>query len=259
MSLEGKTVIVTGSAGGLGEHVAKAYLNKGSNVVICDINTQRLEPLSDSYETSFPGKTLVKQVNVSDEESVKELVAATVEKFGSLDIVVNNAGVMDHFDPAGSCDKGMWDRVLAVNLTGPFLMTKHGVQIMEKKGSGLVINVGSNASFRGFAGGVAYTASKHGIVALTKNTATFYGRRGVSSFALLLGAMETTNISEAFADGMNMEGFNLTQETQPGYVRGKTGLSTDHVANYMVFLSEENLGASSNGSCIVLNSNWPVA
>ncbi|KAM5342306.1 hypothetical protein ACJ41O_013272 [Fusarium nematophilum] len=257
MPLE-KTVIVTGSSGGLGRVIAEMYLSKGCSVVVCDINRDRLASASD-LEASYPGKVLVLEANVADEESVKSLVASTVEKFGRLDIVVNNAGVLDHFDPAGSCDKDVWDRVIGVNLTGPFLVTKHAVSVMEKQGSGLIVNIGSNASHRGFSGGVAYTASKHGVMAITKNTAAFYGPKGVYSVALLLGGMETTNIADAFAAGINQEGMALSRETQPGYVLGKTGLDTELVARYVGFLSEDAVSESSNGSCIVLNKNWPAA
>ncbi|KPM44445.1 hypothetical protein AK830_g2112 [Neonectria ditissima] len=259
MSLNGKTVIVTGSSGGLGKVTAEMYLSKGCNVVVCDINHDRLSAAASELEASYKDKVLSVDVDVTSEESVKKLVASTTEKFGKLDIVVNNAGIVDHFDPAGTCDKSTWDRVLGVNLTGPFLVTKHAVQAMEKQGSGLIVNIGSNASFRGFSAGVAYTASKHAVVGITKNTAAFYGPKGIYSFALLLGGMETTNINEGFATGLNMEGMGRFQETNPGFVQGETGLSTEHVARYIGFLSEDGMSESSNGSCIVFNKNWPAA
>ncbi|KAH6900568.1 short chain dehydrogenase [Thelonectria olida] len=259
MALQGKTAIVTGSSGGLGQVIAKAFLDKGANVVICDVNPTRLSATADELKKEYQDRVFATEVDVSNEESVKKLIASTLETFQRLDVVVNNAGVMDHFDPAGSCDKALWDRVLAINLTGPFLVTKHAVQAMEKQGSGLIVNIGSNASHRGFSAGVAYTASKHGVVALTKNTAAYYGPRGVSCVALLLGAMETTNITEAFATGINQEGMALFRATEPGFVPGKTGLPTEDVAKYVLFLSEGDMGVNANGSCIVLNRNWPSA
>lgn len=259
MSLQEKTIIVTGSAGGLGRDIAKAYLDEGSNVVICDVNPTRLSATADELKAEYQDRVLATEVDVSNEESVQNLIKSTLETFQRLDVVVNNAGIMDHFDPAGSCDKELWDRVVAINLTGPFLVTKQAVQVMEKQGSGLVVNIGSNASHRGFSAGVAYTASKHGVVALTKNTAAFYGPRGVSSVALLLGAMETTNISEAFAEGINQEGLARWRMTEPGFVRGETGVPTDDVAKYVLFLSQGEMGRNTNGSCIVLNRNWPAA
>ncbi|KAF4468931.1 short chain dehydrogenase [Fusarium albosuccineum] len=259
MSLEGKTVIVTGSSWGLGKDIAEMYLSKGCNVVVCDINHERLAEAATHFESAYPDKVLIIETNVTDEDSVKKLVSSAVEKFGKLDIVVNNAGILDHFDPAGSCDKGLWDRVMAVDVTGPFLVTKHAVQVMEKQGHGLVVNIGSNASHRGFSAGVAYTTSKHAIIGLTKNTATYYGPKGVNCLALLLGGMETTHINDAFATGINKEGMGYFHATMPGYVQGKTGLSTELVARYIGFLSEDEMSTTSNGSCIVFNKNWPVA
>jgi NAD(P)-dependent dehydrogenase (short-subunit alcohol dehydrogenase family) len=258
MSQETRTALITGSAGGLGKAIADEFLTRGFNVVVCDINRARLSEAENQYGQSFSDRILFSEVNVTDEVSVEKLVAATVEKFGRLDVLVNNAGVMDHFDPAGTCDKTMWDKVIAVNLTGPFLLTKHAVRIMEKQASGIIINIGSTASIRGISAGVAYTASKHGVVALTKNTAGFYGSKGISSVALLLGGMNT-NISEAFTDGINMEGMKLMEQTQPGFIPGKTNIPTQYVARYAIFLSESGISTSANGSCITFNNNWPVA
>ncbi|KAF7554606.1 hypothetical protein G7Z17_g2790 [Cylindrodendrum hubeiense] len=259
MSLKGKTVIVTGSSGGLGQEIARKYLSKGSNVVICDINLARLSVTEAEFTASFPETVLAVDVNVSDEESVKKLVTLAIEKFGTLDVVVNNAGIMDCFDPAGSCDKSLWDKVLAVNLTGPFLVTKHAVQAMEKQGSGLVINIASLAANYGFLAGAAYTASKHGLVGLTKNTAAFYGRRGIHSVALNLGGMAATNIVDAFAPGINQQGAELAQATLPGVDLAGKVVEKEDIANYVTFLSEGNMGANFNGGCINLGKNWPQA
>ncbi|EXK80637.1 hypothetical protein FOQG_14843 [Fusarium oxysporum f. sp. raphani 54005] len=254
MSQETKTVLVTGSGGGLGRAIVDAFLANGFNAIVSDVNQARLSEAEVLYKETHPGRVLVNEANVTDEASVENLIAATVEKFGRLDVVVNNAGVMDHFDPSGTCDKGMWDKVIDVNLTGPFLLTKHAVKVMEKQGTGLIINIGSNASVRGISAGIAYTASKHGVIALTKNTAGFYGPRGIYSAALILGGMDT-NISDAFTDGINMEGMQLMKATMPGMV----SVPTQQVARYIVFLSEEGISRGANGSCITFNGNWPVA
>ncbi|KAF7552743.1 hypothetical protein G7046_g7317 [Stylonectria norvegica] len=231
MSLEGKTALVTGSAGGLGQVIADMFLSKGANVVVCDVNRARLADAEDRYSSSHPGKVLVVEVNVSDEAAVERLVASAISKFGGLDVVVNNAGIMDHFDPAGTCDKALWDRVLAVNLTGPFLITKHALPPMQTQRRGLIINIGSNSSLRGHGAGVAYTASKHGLLGLTRNTASFYGAQGIASVALLLGGMDATHIGDAFAEGVNMEGMQMMKASHPEYVPGETGVPTEHVAS----------------------------
>lgn len=254
MALHGKTVLVTGAGGGLGRQIANTFLERGANIVISDISEPRLTQAREEH-ASRPDRVLVLQADVTDEQSVAQLVAAAALKFGRLDVVVNNAAVMDRFEPAGLCSKATWDAVLAVNLTGPFLVTRHAVAQMETQEppGGLVVNVGSNASLRGLAGGAAYVASKHGLVGLTRNTASYYGRRGVCAVALLLGCMAETNIHDAFADGLHKEGLDRMHHTQPDC----EAVPTEHVARYAAFLSEGDTARSANGSCIVINGNWP--
>jgi NAD(P)-dependent dehydrogenase (short-subunit alcohol dehydrogenase family) len=262
MACKGTTVIVTGSAGGLGKDIAKAYLDAGANVTICDINPDRLSATEAEFTSSYPDRLLVLKSDVSDESSTQELVASTVAKFGKLDILVNNAGIMDVFDPVGSCSKETWDRVLAVNLTGPFLASKAAVNQFLKQGTetgGLIINIGSTSSYRGLLAGVAYTTSKHGVVALTKNTAGFYAGEGIYSVALLLGGMGTTNIQDAFAKGMNQEAFGKISVQMPAFTQITSGIETEQVGRYCVFLSDRGMAASANGSCIVFDRNRPAA
>ncbi|KAG8415866.1 hypothetical protein J3459_013928 [Metarhizium acridum] len=239
MALHGKTVLVTGAGGAT--------------------STSRGSPASGRSSPS-PTQALVLRADVTEEErSIRQLVASTVHKFGRLDVVVNNAAIMDKFEPADVCAKTTWDAVLAVNLTGPFLVTKHAVAVaqMERQEppGGLIINIGSNASFRGLSGGVAYVASKHGVGGVTKNTASYYGKRGVYAVALLLGCMAETNIHDAFADGLHKEGLDQMHQTQPACA----AIPTEHVARYAAFLSEDDAARSANGSCVVINGNWPEA
>ncbi|POR39617.1 Levodione reductase, partial [Tolypocladium paradoxum] len=204
-----------------------------------------------------PARALVLRADVTDEDAVARLVAAAVERFGRLDVVVNNAAVMDRFDPPGSCPKALWDAVLAVNLTAPFLVTRAAVQQMQaqRPAGGLVLNVASNAAVRGLSAGAAYTASKHGLLGLTRNTAGSYPASAIYSVALLLGAMEATNIGDAFAAGLDREAMARMMATQPG----TRHVPTEHVARYVVFLCGEGMAKSVNGSCVTINDNWPEA
>ncbi|KAK3940550.1 hypothetical protein QBC46DRAFT_122753 [Diplogelasinospora grovesii] len=267
---QGKTVIVTGAAGGLGKAIADAFLAAGANVVICDVNPQRIAAAEEEWTKSYSGKFLTKQTDVSDETAVQELIDAAVAKFGRLDVLVNNAGVMDDFSPVGACSRDQWDRVLGINLNGPYLTCKAAVTQFEKQqesqpqpqpGSigGVMVNIGSNASFMGFTSGVAYTVSKAGVMALTKNTAGYYGPKGIYCMALLLGGMHGTNIGDAFAHGLNMDMFQRVQASSTPYEPGKTDTAVASVAKYCLFLSDPDIAPSANGSCIVFNRNWPEA
>lgn len=259
-SAQGKTVLVTGAAGGLGRAIADAFLVAGANVVICDVNAQRIASVEEEWSKSHAGKFLTQQTDVSDEAAVQALVDAAVAKFGRLDVLINNAGIMDDFSPVGACSKEKWDRVLNINLNGPFLASKAAIAQFENQepAGGVIINIGSNASTHGFKAGVAYTVSKAGVVALTKNTAGFYGDKGIYSIALLLGGMGTTNITDAFAQGMHMEAFQKIQASQSPFEPHRN-LPVESVAKYCVFLTDKDISTSANGSCIVFNNNWPEA
>lgn len=258
-SLANTTVAITGAAGGLGKAIAVAFLEAGSNVAICDVNQDRLSQVETEWK-QYEGKFLASKTDITDEASVESFVSAVVAKFGRLDMFVNNAGVMDTFDPVGSTTKASWDRVIGVNLTGLFVTTKAAVNAMSASGGGTIISIGSNASVRGFSAGAAYTASKHGLLGLVRNTAGFYGDKGIYSVALLLGAMEDTNISESFRTmGINQEAMGRTQHANPGYVQGQTGVPLPDVAKYCIFLADRGIAATANGGSINVNKNWPYA
>ncbi|KAI1843417.1 hypothetical protein JX265_013299 [Neoarthrinium moseri] len=260
-SLAGKSVVVTGAAGGLGKVIATAFLDAGANVAVCDVNEDRLSQARADWE-GFSTRVLVCKVNVTKSEEVQRFFDDVVAKFGRLDMLINNAGVMDAFDPVGSTAESMWDRVISINLTGTFICTKAAVTAMEAQSpsGGVVISIGSVASYRGVNAGAAYTVSKHGMLGLMRNTAGYYGEKGIFSLALLLGGMDDTHISESFLNGpFNQEGMMKIGAVNPGYVPGKTNIPLTDVAKYCLFFSDTNLAAASNGAAITVNKNWPEA
>ncbi|CAJ2510342.1 Uu.00g050450.m01.CDS01 [Anthostomella pinea] len=257
---QGKTIVVTGAAGGLGKAIAAAFLKAGGNVAICNINQERLDQIQSEWK-SQSDKTLVWKTDITNEEAVKGFFDAVVSRFGGLDMLVNNAGIMDNFDGVGTASKETWDRVISINVTGAFLCLKAAVNAFESKPepSGTVINIGSIASYRGVMAGAAYTAAKHALLGLTKNTAGYYGAKGISCIALLLGGMDETNIVDAFARGFNQVGMMLMGAVNPGYVPGKTGVPVADVAKYCLFFSDDSMARASNGASVCVNNNWPAA
>ncbi|KAK8083963.1 hypothetical protein PG996_002744 [Apiospora saccharicola] len=265
-SLQNTTVLVTGAAGGLGKAIASAYLDAGANVAICDIHDARLAETRSQFEGT--DRFLALKTDITSEEAVEKLVADCVSRFGRLDILVNNAGMMDSFDPVGDLSQANWDKVLGVNLTGSFLCMKHAVrafQAQQPKSSsassgtdslrGLIIQIGSNASIMGTQSGAAYTVSKHGVAALVKNTAGFYGDQGIYAVALMLGVLQT-NINDGIAA---LGGFNQGIYALSGLPARPPEAVTDtaDVARYCVFLADPRIAAGVNGSSIVFNKNWP--
>jgi NAD(P)-dependent dehydrogenase (short-subunit alcohol dehydrogenase family) len=178
--LAGRTAIVTGGAKGIGRHYARALAQEGAAVVVADIvdGTEVVEAIAAEHgRASVMGAVL----DVSDEASVKSLVARAVERFGQIDVLVNNAAL---FAPlrqtrCTDIDVGLWDRVMAVNLRGPFLMVKHVVPHMIARGYGKIINIGSGTAYRGIPWMLHYVTSKGGIVAFTRALSRELGEHGV--------------------------------------------------------------------------------
>lgn len=259
MSLESYTVVITGAAGGLGKTIAQTFLAANANVAICDVSAPRLAAASTELNSS-PDRFLASQTDITSEPDVTSFFSAVQAKFGKVDMLVNNAGIMDVFDPVGTTDKAMWDRVMAVNATGTYLSSKAAVNLMLPSGGGTIISVGSVASYRGGTAGAAYTASKHAVAGLSKNTAAFYGHKGISSIILYVGGMVDTNIADSFASGKaNMEGLARQKELMPPFVYGETSVAPAEVAKYCVFFADRGVAAASNGAELTVNKNWPSA
>jgi len=210
MSHQGKTALVTGAAGGLGRAIAENFVAEGANVVICDINNQLLADFNEKVVAAYPDRILAVNCDITSEEALDDLFAEAEKKFGRVDYAVNSAGIMDRFDAAGDVDKAVWERVFAVNLTAPAMITKRAVNgFLKAQTPGAVVNIASVAAFKGFAAGAAYTASKHGLIGLTKNTAAFYRLKGIRCNAIAAGAMHT-NIASSLANGVNQAGMDLS-------------------------------------------------
>jgi NAD(P)-dependent dehydrogenase (short-subunit alcohol dehydrogenase family) len=259
-SAAGKTVIVTGGGGGLGKALASAFLEAGANVAVCDVHEARLKETAAEWAKYGDKRFFTSQANIVDEAAVTSFFSDVSAKFGRIDMLINNAGVMDKFDGAGSAPLDLWNRVMGVNLTGAFLCTKAAVNAFEAQSpsGGTIISIGSVASIRGTMAGAAYTASKHGLLGLMKHTAGWYGSKGIYSITFLLGGMNT-NINEAMATGFNQEGLGIMTAHNPGYEAGKTTIELPDVAKYALFLTDPAMAAASNGAAITINKNWPAA
>ncbi|KAI9706749.1 MAG: hypothetical protein M1820_004719 [Bogoriella megaspora] len=261
-SMDGKTCIVTGAAGGLGKKIAETLLEARGNVVIVgtlidcffglkDINNDRLEEASK--ELSTQGSVLAIQADITSSDSIQKLFDEAISKFGRVDALVNNAGIMDHFEPAGDTPQELWDRVLAVNLTAPFMLTKAAINhlLSRENPKGAIVNVGSIGGTQGGRAGVSYTVSKHGLIGLTKNTAAVYGKKGIRCNAILPGAMQT-NIGDSVGQNPHQEGLEISRKTfavEPGLC------DLQDVANLCVYLASDD-AIIANGACVPADLGW---
>jgi NAD(P)-dependent dehydrogenase (short-subunit alcohol dehydrogenase family) len=203
-----KISLVTGAASGLGRAVALALAARGDRVAVCDLDPSGLETTA-SMISAAGGSVVAVPCDVTHAEGAAAAVAAASERFGGLDYAINNAGIEGDRAPVGDYDFDEWRRVLAVNLDGVFLCMKAEIAAMLPRGGGAIINVGSTASLGGVAGMPAYTASKHGLLGLTRAAALDYADRGIRINALCPGSFRTPMSERLF--GADMTG--MAQKT----------------------------------------------
>jgi NAD(P)-dependent dehydrogenase (short-subunit alcohol dehydrogenase family) len=190
MRFTDKVVVVTGAGSGIGKAIAEGFAAEGASLVVGDIDASRLDALVNQI-SSTGGKVVGVRGNVADSQDCKALIDAAVEKFGGLNILVNNAGINDRFLPVGELDDATWNRVLGINLNGPMYTMRLAVPIMLAQGGGTIVNIASAAGLGGGFAGAAYTTSKHGLVGLTRNTAVLYGKQGIRCVAICPGGVKT--------------------------------------------------------------------
>jgi NAD(P)-dependent dehydrogenase (short-subunit alcohol dehydrogenase family) len=178
--LLGRTAIVTGGAKGIGRHYSQALVAEGAEVMIADIvdGAALAEEISGKHRRNATSSLVC---DVSNEDSVKALVAHTIERFGKIDVLVNNAALFAPLQESKctEIDVALWDQVMAVNLRGPFLMVKHVAPHMIERRYGKIINIGSGTAFRGIPWMLHYVTSKGGIMAFTRALSRELGEHGI--------------------------------------------------------------------------------
>jgi len=186
----GKTVVVTGAAKGLGRAITGEFAARGARVVVVDIDGDGAARAASAIEAGGAIATPI-ATDVADAEDVARLADDLRGLCSGVDVIVNNAGVPDDSKPVLEVSERLWDRVLGVNLKGNFLVTKALLPQLLERGGGAVVNVASMAGTIAGAGGAAYTASKHGVVGLTRQLCLDYGPRGVRAHAICPGSTDT--------------------------------------------------------------------
>lgn len=210
LNLEGKTVIVTGGASGIGYATVEEFIKDGANVTVCDIN-----PTAPEFKGAKEGQLLYVPTDVTSRESVKNMVAKTVETFGHLDVLVNNAGINIPrllVDEAGQyeLDDGVWDKVMNVNVKGLFYCSQEAARVMLKQGYGVIVNMSSECGLEGSEGQSVYAASKGAVNALTRSWAKELGKHGIRVVGIAPGILEATGLR------------TISYETALAYTRGIT-------------------------------------
>ena len=245
---EGKTAIVTGAGAGIGRATALQLADLGARVVVADLHADTANDVVAEI-IAHGGTAMAIVGDLSEQSVVDNLVAETVDNYGSIDVLVNNAGIMDDMSGPHEVSDAVWDRVMRVNLTAPFLLTRAVVPHMLAQGKGAIVNTASEAGLRGSAAGTAYTVSKHGLIGLTESASVIYRDKGIRVNAVAPGGVATSLEVNMKADAMGLAvigGYatNVGRIAQP-----------EELAAAIVFLSSD---AASNisGAILPVDSSW---
>ncbi|WP_114167068.1 SDR family oxidoreductase [Exiguobacterium sp. TNDT2] len=246
MRLSGKVAIVTGAASGMGKAIAELYAKEGARVVVSDMNLDGAQAVVESIS----GEAFAIQTDVTSEEALQQLLDETVKTFGQVDILVNNAGIMDGMEPVGEISNERWEKIFAVNTVSVMKSMRIAVDLFTKQGHGVIVNNISAGGLYGARAGAAYTASKHAVVGLTKNTAFMYADQNIRCNGIAPGAV-ATNI-----------GSTMTNMSQAGFGRQQLGMAInprvgqpEEIAQLALFLGSDE-SSFINGQVVAIDGGW---
>lgn len=249
MRLKDKVAVVTGASAGMGHSIALLFAREGASVVAVARRKEKLDELV-KLAGGAPGKIVAHQGDVSVKAEVESMLDFAVKEFGKLNIVVNNAGIMDEFMPIAELTDELWEKVMATNLNSVFYSCRKAVNIFLAQGSGNIINVSSVGGLNGSRAGACYTASKHAVNGLTKNIGFQYAKSGIRCNAIAPGGVDTDigvgirNPSK-FGMGMALSGAsNVPRSASP-----------EEIANVALFLASDE-SSIINGEIVVADTGW---
>ncbi len=243
----GETIIVTGAASGIGRAVASRVAREGGRVIAADVSKEKLDEMAASLAGTLPEGAEIIAVagDISDDDDVAQIVRAAGDTIHGL---ANVAGIMDDMSAVHEVSDEIWDRVLRVNLTGTMKLTRAVVPVMLEAEHGRIVNVTSEAGLRGSAAGVAYTASKHAVVGLTKSTAVMYAKSGIRTNAVAPGGVAT---------GIHLPGMAaLGAPVLSGYQSNipSIAMAEELAASITFLLSKDSINV--NGAILASDGGW---
>lgn len=247
--LEDKVALVTGGGSGMGRAISRAYAFEGAKVMVADLNLETAQETVDLIKEEG-GEAQAIQGNVAIDDECIAMIEATIDSFGTLDILVNNAGIMDGFQPVGEVDDGLFERVMAVNTNSVLYTMRRAVKHFLGHGGGIIVNIASAGGLFGFRAGLAYTASKHAVVGMTKNTAFAYAGDNIRCNAIAPGAVET-NIGSTM---QNLSEKGAQRQSLGMGINPRVG-QAEEIAKAAVFLASDD-SSFVNGEVLLVDGGW---
>jgi len=240
--LAGKIALVTGAAGSIGRAIALAYAGAGASVVVADRDEQG-GILTRRAVEAIGGAALFHPLDVRKAEDHTTLVAATLDRFGRLDMACNNAGISGGISPLADYPLHVWADVIDINLSGVFYGMRSQIPAMLAVGGGSIVNIASVMGLVTFVGNPAYTAAKHGVIGLTKSAAFDYGRSGIRVNAVAPGFIDTPLLKTVLQD-------DEFAEVERRHLLGRLG-RPEEVAELVLWLSSPRSSFSTGGTFTV--------
>lgn len=250
MNLTDKTVLITGGASGIGYAAVQAFLNQEANVVVADIDEAQGEAMIRKENND---RLHFVRTDITDEPACQNAIRSAVDKFGGLDVLINNAGI-EIVAPIHEMELSDWDKVLNVNLTGMFLMSKHALKYMLKSGKGNIINTCSVGGVVAWLSIPAYNASKGGVLQLTRSMAVDYAKHNIRVNCVCPGIIDTPLNEKSFLE--NNEGTLEEIKKEKAKVNPLLRLGKpEEIANVMLFLASD-LSSYMTGSAITADGGY---
>lgn len=254
--VDNKVVIVTGSARGIGFEIGKHFAKEGAKVVLSDINEEMVKESADSLK-QLGYESIGIKADVTKESDLQNLVKVTKETYGSVDIVINNAG-LQYVSPIEEFPTEKFELMHKIMLIAPFILTKTVFPIMKEQGFGRIINIASINGLVGFAGKAAYNSAKHGVIGLTKVAALEGAEHGITVNALCPGYVDTPLVRGQMADlakTRNVPVEDVLAEVLLPLVPQKKLLDVSEIADYALFLASDK-AKSVTGQAVVIDGGY---
>lgn len=246
MQLTDKVAVITGAASGIGRSMTLLFARAGARVVAADLSEDRLSELSEEAEG-----IIVVSADIATQAGVDRVLDTAVRTCARVDILCNNAGISDGYLPAAETPDEVWQRVLAVNLYGPFMACRAVIPTMQAQGGGVILNTSSIAGLGGGKGGAAYTSSKHALIGLTKNIAITYAGDGIRCVALCPGGIDT-GIRASHEGSSSQRGVAAVERSRAATLQR---FEPDDCADVALLLVS-NEARAINGAVVVADGGW---